>query len=87
MSTLGNILGSWSTWFLFIVILYIALWIRHNSRRVWKCMKTQGGGYVETRRLTRDRAMKFVNATMGTVLYVDERHGFIFYRDGSTHQK
>lgn len=59
------------------------LYLRRHAPRTWKCMKTNGGGVVEYDDLTRDVAMTKCARELGPVLYTDDHHAFIFYRDSS----
>ena len=59
------------------------LYLRRHAPRNWKCMKTNGGGVVEYDGVDRDDAMSRCARDLGPVLYTDDHHAFIFYRDKS----
>lgn len=48
--------------------------------RDWRCMAYGGGAAVPLYNMCRNEAMREVAATMGTVAYVDEAAGFVFYK-------
>lgn len=54
---------------------------RVHGLRTWKCSRMQGGGVVVFDNLNRDDAVARCARELGAVIYVDEPHGFIFYRD------
>lgn len=56
---------------------------RKYGRRTWKCARTHGGGAATFENVTRDEAMSRCARELGPVLYTDDTHGFIFYRDAS----
>lgn len=54
---------------------------RIHSPRLWKCFRLQGGGTVDYPDHTRASAMARCAAELGGVIYTDDQHGFIFFRD------
>lgn len=48
--------------------------------RIWELCRYQGGGKVYTpRAMTEEEATEYA-AALGSILWIDREHGFIFYR-------
>lgn len=54
---------------------------RVHAPRTWRCIRLQGGGWVDYHDHTKQQAMNRCAIELGSVLYADDYHGFIFYRD------
>lgn len=69
---------------LFAVLNFLRLHRRSdNPLRIWQCCRYQGGANVFTPRpMTEEDAIEFATR-LGSVLWVDRDHGFIFYRPPS----
>jgi hypothetical protein len=53
---------------------------RAQLRRIWQCCRYQGGANVYTPHpMSEEDAIEFASA-LGSILWVDREHGFIFYR-------
>lgn len=65
----------------FLVGIYYWYWPRAD-RRIWKCVRYQGGGSVVTpRSMTIEEATRWLGRdNNGEVMHVDRDRGFIFYR-------
>lgn len=51
--------------------------------RIWQLCRYQGGGKVYTpRAMTEEEATEYA-AALGSILWIDREHGFIFYRPAS----
>jgi hypothetical protein len=68
-----------------LIVIGVLWWTQaeHPPRekpRVWQCCRYQGGANVYTPRpMTEEQALHFA-AALGSVLWVDRQHAFIFYR-------
>lgn len=71
------------------------LWSRRAKRcqeitplelpRIWQLCRFQGGGNITTPRpMLEDEATEYAT-TLGSILWIDRDHGFIFYRPASGH--
>lgn len=56
------------------------LFYRSVMPRDWSCCMYGGGANVTIYNKTRDEAMQEVARNLGAVSFVDESHGFIFYK-------
>jgi hypothetical protein len=55
----------------------------HEVSRIWQCCRYQGGGKVYTPiPMTEQEATEYAS-TLGSILWIDRTHGFIFYRPTS----
>jgi hypothetical protein len=54
--------------------------IRHRLPGTWRAGKTQGGGALRLKFKTRQAAINAVSLH-GAVIYVDDQHRYIFYKD------
>lgn len=62
------------------LIATILNWDR-QPKRIWKCIRHQGGGTLTTPyQMTQVRAMEWISKNHGEIIYVDDINGFIFYR-------
>lgn len=60
--------------------------LRANKKRDWKCSPYGGGASIIFNNMTRNAAMERAARELGPVRYVDEQHGFIFYKkEGAAH--
>lgn len=57
------------------------LYLSQMGLQDWRVYRTNGGGALTLMQCTREQAMKEAAANVGPVIYVDDRHGFIFCRD------
>jgi hypothetical protein len=69
---------------LLIMAILIGVWFVHfraRDRRVWRCVRYQGGGAINTPRpMTLDEATHWLGRNNDEACHVDTDHGFIFYR-------
>lgn len=73
---------------LLIVAAILIIWPWNRKwRPVWIAHPYYGGGRVMLGRMTRKRAIKYVSQNFGAVMYVDDNHGFIFYKPHSGEHK
>lgn len=68
------------------LLVWLFFWWRSIDRdtlpkTMWSCIRREGGGAVFTPYpMTEDSAIEFVSKNLGSVMYVDRTHHFIFYR-------
>lgn len=51
-----------------------------EKRRDWRLMAYGGGAPIEVKAMTKEKAITFCANNHGKVMYVDEQHGFIFFK-------
>lgn len=56
---------------------------RVNGPRTWKCFRLNGGGTVVYDSVNKSEAMARCGRELGAVIYTDDLHNFIFYRDNA----
>lgn len=66
----------------FVSIIPIWPWNRKPLQN-WIAHAYYGNGKVTIGRMTRTRAVKYVTENFGEVKFVDDDHGFIFYKSRS----
>lgn len=66
----------------FVSIIPIWPWNRKHSRH-WTAHTYYGAGKVTLGKMTRLRAVEYITKNFGVVTYVDNDHGFIFYKPRS----
>lgn len=70
---------------LIILAILTSIWVFHfkrqANRRIWTCIRYQGGGTFDTpRAMTLVEAHNWLAKSLYEIAYVDHDHGFIFYR-------
>lgn len=58
------------------------IWTRRH-RRIWIAHAYYGAGRLSLGTMTRARALQLTAKTLGTVTFVDDERGFIFYKPHS----
>lgn len=70
-------------WFLigFLFIRYRVTRMRsQQDKRDWRLMAYGGGAPIEIKSMTKEKAITVCANNYGKVMYVDEQHGFIFFK-------
>lgn len=73
----------------FIAWIGIVAWylLRQRNQREWIAHAYYGAGRIALGKMSRQRALQLVAKTMGTVTFVDDERGFIFYKAYSGDQR
>ena len=82
----GELIQYWSGYVEFVpdggkpVDVAMDLYLQSRMPRKWRCAATQGTSHFDIHDKTREQARALV-AEIGTVIHVDDDHGFIFFKE------